>query len=245
MYANPWQNDSKKWDEVKTLMEIEYNVTLTNRTVEGRVDLLLQYFKSQQLKSRTGTEEQETERGKLLSEIDAIIEEEKAASQINVYLTGNHEIENEVTDSINEVDVIISDSNGEHENIELSIEPSSSGDVDVDENKRKRPAISAKKQRIAERVLADSEREKYCDEADGPMTRKSNGRLSLEDEMILKRQNHEMEKERNKIERERLEMDKRRESRLEDEGRRRDEVVMSQMIIQQSLVSLLNKFLEK
>lgn len=104
-----------------------------------------------------------------------------------------------------------------------------------------------KKQRIAERVLADSEREKYCDEADGPMTRKSKGRLSLEDEMILKRQNHEMEmeKERNKIERERLEMDKRRESRLEDEGRRRDEVVMSQMIIQQSLMSLLTKFLEK
>lgn len=237
---------------MKTLMEIEYNVTLTNRTVEGRADLLLHYFKSQQLKSRTGTEEQETERGKLLSEIDAIIEEEKAASQINVYLTGDNEIENEVTDSINEVDltqsdVIISDSNGEHENIESSIEPSSSGDVDVDENKRKRPAISVKKQCIAERVLADSEREKYCDEADGPMTRKSNGRLSLEDEMILKRQNHEMEmeKERNKIERERLEMDKRRESRLEDEGRRRDEVVMSQMIIQQSLVSLLNKFLEK
>lgn len=57
--------------------------------------------------------------------------------------------------------------------------------------------MSSQKQRILEHEEADLERSSYIEEANGPTTRKR-GRLTMEDEMLIKRQEHEIHNEKEK-----------------------------------------------
>ncbi len=300
--ANPWQTGSDRWNDVVKLMEMEYHTRLTMRTVSGRINLLRENFKKQQLRSKTGTEEQETERGRLLLDIEAIISEEDAAVEINDLLndeTDDVNINGTIDANVNDtIDANVNDTNDVNGNddahgdsnandddfictpevIAYCQEKNSSQDdptLDKDDdddgasdspmeqhsqtcnssNKRKsakrkfgseRPK-NVQQSRKAEREKADAERKKYLDEADEPVNRRFRGRLTIEDEMIMKRQDHEieMEKERLVLEKERLEIDKRREIRLEEEARRRDELHMSQLLLHQTTMVLITKALEK
>lgn len=121
--------------------------------------------------------------------------------------------------------------------------------------------------RKAEREEADKERDQLLDSGNGLKTiqnlfhfdmicliiTKAPGlvprkkrRLSLEDDMIVKRQDHEMEMDREKmqLEKERLELEKRREDRLDDEGKRRDQLSASQIEIQRQMLAMMSKFIE-
>lgn len=49
---------------------------LRSKQLKERVDLLLDKIKKQELNSSTGTEEEQTERGRLLKAIEVIVEEE-------------------------------------------------------------------------------------------------------------------------------------------------------------------------
>ncbi|HTM98878.1 MAG TPA: hypothetical protein VL088_09060 [Pedobacter sp.] len=71
--------------------------------------------------------------------------------------------------------------------------------------------------------------------------------MSLEDELIQKRQEHEMMMEMKKLEleKERLELEKRKEARLEEEGRRRDQIATSQIEMQSQMFMMMNRILDK
>lgn len=96
-----------------------------------------------------------------------------------------------------------------------------------------------RKQRLIERKKADKERDKLLNSADQPETTKK-ARISVEDEMIMKRQEHEM-----KMDVARLELEQRRETRLEEEGKRQDDFNLLQLQMQQSLLNLAYKMVEK
>lgn len=279
LWANPWQTGKEKWTDVVNMMEMEYNIKLTTRTVSGRINKLRDNFRKQLLRSRTGTEEQETERSRLLSDIEAIIADEDAAVEINNVLndeTDDIDDGNSINDGIDED---TNDANGnDHEHADddaIVCTPEESDqrnevfatldddDNDASTNLRKENSKTCnskttntakrkfgsecpkkgKKSRIAERNKADAERKKYVDEADEPVNRRFQGRMSVEDEMLMKRQDHEieMDKQRLELEKERLELDKRREMRLDEEARRRDELHMAQLLMQQSMMALIGK----
>lgn len=288
---NPWQTGHDKWNHVVKMMEMEYHTNITTRTVSGRINLLRENFRKQQLQSKTGTEEQETERGRLLLDIEAIISEEDAAVEINDLLddeTDDANVNDTNDNDANDNDDAHGDANANDDGLVCTPEKSADCqeknssqefdqrndvfatlDQDDDDDdasnsskkqhsqtcnssKKKKSAKrksgsecpkNVKQSRIAERGKADAEREKYLDEADEPVNRRFKGRLSIEDEMIMKRQDHEieMDKQRLVLDKERLEIDKRREIRLEEEARRRDELHMSQLLLHQTMLALVGK----
>lgn len=69
---NPWQLGKQHWKDVAALMGRTFGQVFTPKSVEKRVDLLVNKFKTEELKVSTGTEEEKTERGRLLSDIIAI-----------------------------------------------------------------------------------------------------------------------------------------------------------------------------
>lgn len=81
---NPWQIGNEKWGEIQKRVVNEFGTHISARGIKDRIDLLFEQYKSQQLKSRTGTVEEKSERGRLPESINVIVEEEKAA--INILL---------------------------------------------------------------------------------------------------------------------------------------------------------------
>lgn len=103
---------------------------------------------------------------------------------------------------------------------------------------------------IVERRDADAERASYVDDAlviGGSLVSRSKKRSTLEEEMIIKKQEHDiqMEKERMELEREKLELEKRREDRYLEENRRRDEIAREQVKIQSAMLDIMQKVLNK
>ncbi|CAG7822802.1 unnamed protein product, partial [Allacma fusca] len=72
---NPWQLGDDKWTQVAKELNEMFKYDVTPRTTKDRVDRLVIQLKQQELKSKTGTEEQQTERGELIQQIIAIVEE--------------------------------------------------------------------------------------------------------------------------------------------------------------------------
>lgn len=198
------------------------------RTVKCRVDLLVDKFKKNQLKYLSGTEELSTERGKLIEAIIAIKEEESAA--INTQVTP----EDEVGDS-NEV-----------------------GTVEVPTSTETVPKNTVKERKL-ERLVADKERLTYMDEAAGPSGfRGKRQRLSVEEEVMMDRHQHDMAMEKEKLEidklrvqseqsreQQRLRLEQQREERLNEESKRRDEIAKSQIQLQTAMMEIMKKFVEK
>lgn len=179
--------------------------------MKRRVDLLLKKKKAQELQTSTGTEEEKTERGRLLDLIEGIVEEERA---INLEYTADDEVANEQA------------------------------------NQEEEGQVPTKAQVRVERLDADAERASYVDDAlviGGSLVSRSKKRLTLEEEMIIKKQEHDiqMEKERMELEREKLELEKRREDRYLEENRRRDEIAREQVKIQSAMLDIMQKVLNK
>lgn len=217
---NPWQLGQSQWKEIAEKMGGDFKESFTTKTVQKRVELLVDKYKKKELKITTGTEEETSERGYLLETIIGIQEEEDAA--INVELNAEVEVD------IDEAD----DDTLMHQN-----------DEDPTANAR-----NIAKERRLERAEADKERDSYVDEAPGPSSsRCGRSRLTLEDEVLLEKQKHELfiDKEKLGIEKQRLALEEQREKRLKEESERRDELTRSQMQMQTTTLELLQKVLEK
>lgn len=256
LLCNPWQLGSDRWSEVAEMMQTEFRNKFTIATVKGRINLLIDKYRKQELSHQTGTEEELSERGKLLQQIIAIKSEEDAA--INVQLNADYEMSDnencEYIDGENVAEEVIGPENVGLEDVglrDVSLQDVGWDDhilrdiTREEENERlrigyQRPSTnSIAKQRRLERLEADTERDAYI--AAGPSSeRGKRQRLSLEEEIILERQQHDM-----KLEKDRLELEKEREKRLREEGLRRDEIAKSQLQIQQTMLEMMQKFMSK
>jgi hypothetical protein len=76
--VNPFQLGKAKWADVCEDLRKKYGYMVSPRTLRDRVDTLVKKFKHDELKAKTGTEEQRSKRGILLTEIIAMIECEEA-----------------------------------------------------------------------------------------------------------------------------------------------------------------------
>ncbi|CAG7733806.1 unnamed protein product, partial [Allacma fusca] len=185
---------------------------------------------------RTGTEEQQTERGELIQQIIAIVEECKAGinEQFGADDSDLQESENEVV----EVDQV----------------------PDKDD-----PQVSRSQQIRKERQEADKSRndtflEYQKDQAMSPVRKRRSRSKFSEDEMIWNKHEHDMrmeemkqlldekkheatfalENERIRIEKARLEIEQQKEARMADENRRSYELSMAQVGIQKTMCDLVN-----
>lgn len=253
LIKNPWQTGSEKWTNVKEIVQKAYNHEVSVRGLKTRVSLLLKQYRSQQLQCKTGTEEEKSFRGRLLESIDLIVVEESSA--INYMYSADQDEFSDSEEAIDNSDTsntslaIVSNSDDtQHENTVDLTQPTSPDvlnesnqgvTADSVEISAKNKAKNIRKQRLAERKKADAERDELLELADEPSNRTKKARLSVEEEMIVKRQEHEM-----KMETERLEIDKRRENRLQEEAQRRDEFNMSQLVVQQTMLNMVSKLIE-
>jgi len=235
---NPWQLGAEKWEFVASELSNQLENTLTERTVKERIARLIKNYSTQQLATKSGTEEEISERGLLIETVISIIEEEKA--RINKTLGAEDLLDPDDYFNLSEVEEVIQN------------EP-------VTQKKRKL--------KDTEKEAAETERENAFityvkDLAPTPSgSRKKRVKLSAEDELIKAKQDHEMdmdvrriglEEERQKKEMEleekrlelelvRLEIEKSRESRLEAENKRKDDFAVSQLQFQNLLLELLSK----
>jgi len=109
--------------------------------------------------------------------------------------------------------------------------------------RRKQKESSVKLKSMLEKKQADKEREEIlkknaAPEASGVRRKRA---LPVEDDMIIKKQDHDMAMEvrKMKMEEDRLELEKQKEHRKEEENRRRDEIQKSQLDIQQQMLQML------
>lgn len=116
--------------------------------------------------------------------------------------------------------------------------------IQEEQNAAKNLRSSTAKQRIEERVKADAERDQYFDEANKTaLTRK---RLSPEEQLIKERQQHNMQIHKSELdlEKQRLEIDKLRQSRKEEEGREMIEIKKMKFEAQSKMLQMMQNVLE-
>ncbi|KAJ6647937.1 hypothetical protein Bhyg_03162 [Pseudolycoriella hygida] len=208
--------------------------------IKSRINLLLQQYRTQGLQSKTGTEEEKSTRGGLLESIDLIIQEESAAINYEIGAEQDEFSEDGDGDTNEELCETIKSKTKHAENAENCTELNKKV-IDLTLFERN---VSDTFPEIAEEgnnKKTDKERDELMNMADVPTSvRSKKQRLNIEEEMLVKRQEHEME-----MEIERLQIERRREVRLEEESRRRDEFAMSQMTIQQKMLTVITKLMEK
>jgi len=95
--ANPWQLGGDKWSEVSSSLSTAFGYQIAERTGKDGILLLVKKFSNQELSTRTGTEEEKSERGALLETVVSLIEEERSEinkiSDNNEFIFTNTELE--------------------------------------------------------------------------------------------------------------------------------------------------------
>ncbi|XP_018324861.1 uncharacterized protein LOC108736784 isoform X2 [Agrilus planipennis] len=76
---NPFQLGRPRWNMVAEDVRERWGYVVSARTLRERVETLLRKFRNEELTSKKGTEEQQTQRAALLTEIISIVEGDQAA----------------------------------------------------------------------------------------------------------------------------------------------------------------------
>ncbi|GAB6025329.1 hypothetical protein CHUAL_010741 [Chamberlinius hualienensis] len=214
LQENPWQLGDKRWAEISTIMTEHFATILTRRTVKDRVNLLIQKYQTHQLISKTGTEEVISERGKLIEECIMLMEEATPTTNIEI---GAFNADNSSSSNLSPVPF----------------------------------------QSLTEKGTLDLERDlilEYNSPPEPSDLRQKRIKLCPEDDLIKQKHEHDMlmEKERFELEKlktlhefeienQKLELENKRESRLEEEGKRRDEIMVSRNKMLELMLQLIAK----
>lgn len=226
--------------------------------------MLFANCKNFNLKNRTGTEEQITERGSLLQEIQTQIEASKVP--INIQLgaddsgDGQEEFNVDIVFDENEVNEVIA----ETENMTPKTQPKPMTERERADFERNEVLARAECKNLEVNVklifiiimdmniflLVIGNLDK-APEADN--FRRKRMKLSPEDELIKIKQEHDMDIEVKKmklqkemqdnqfvLENRRLELEEKREARIADENRRRDEITIQNIEVQKHLFSIVS-----
>lgn len=119
---NPWQTGDQKWETIREIMEAQCQSTMTERCIKNRVNLLLRQYRTQQLQCKTGTEQEISDRGRLLESIDMIVQEENAA--ININLTADNDEFSCGEENIEEIEceIVLDDQSAEKSHTQRSVD---------------------------------------------------------------------------------------------------------------------------
>lgn len=220
---NPWQLGEEFWKEVASDMRDEFNEDFSPRAMKCRVELLIDKYKKDQFKYSSGTEEEKTERGRLLEAIVAIKEEESTA--INNKVTPEDPVEEEEEQKTDERPA--NTSTAKNRKLERSL-----ADKERETYADEAPGPSGsrgKRQRLSVEDEVILEKHKH--------------------DMAMEKEKMEIEKLRLQSEQrredQRLQVEQQREERLKEESRRRDEIAKTQVDLQSTMLEVMRKFIEK
>ncbi|CAG7726396.1 unnamed protein product, partial [Allacma fusca] len=183
---------------------------------------------------RTGTEEEKTDRASLLEEIEKIVEAAEIQKIVVVHRGADD----------NEFEEVCSETSTDSSGNDLSTNHETASII---------PVVNTKEQVIAEKKDADSSREK-CLKAlvqentpPGPITFRRKRARVTEEELMEKRQEHDMY-----MDTKRVELEECKEKRLREEGERRDDIAKMQLQIQKEhleqqkiFMGILSKLIDK
>ncbi|CAG7726397.1 unnamed protein product, partial [Allacma fusca] len=232
LQVNPWDFGENCWEDAVKIF-CTRGWVVTERSLKDRLKALQKAYKQQTL-TKTGTEEEKTDRASLLEEIEKIVEAAEIQKIVVVHRGADD----------NEFEEVCSETSTDSSGNDLSTNHETASII---------PVVNTKEQVIAEKKDADSSREK-CLKAlvqentpPGPITFRRKRARVTEEELMEKRQEHDMY-----MDTKRVELEECKEKRLREEGERRDDIAKMQLQIQKEhleqqkiFMGILSKLIDK